>query len=148
MQEKIIEIIIYILREVKFNNKNLNDVNLNALEFMGFSNSEINAAYSWIFDRLHLIEKKKNHNKNRIAFRVLHDIEKYIFSPQAYGYLLQLRELDLIDENDMEYIIEILMRTSQSVDISEINSLIASVILNRESGSSGAISPYENESIN
>ncbi len=145
MQERIVEIIVFILSEIKLNNKQLNDVNLNALEKMGFSKSELNAAISWLFDRLYLLEKEK---KDRKSFRILHDVERYIFSPQAYGYLLQLSELDIIDENDMEYIIDILIRTSQTVDITEINSLIASIVLQRTGNYFGNLNPYENETVN
>ncbi|RCK72054.1 MAG: hypothetical protein IGBAC_0646 [Ignavibacteriae bacterium] len=148
MQERIVEIIVFILSEIKFNNKELKDVNLSALEKMGFSKSELNAAFSWLSDRLYLLEKYKENKASQKTFRILHDIEKYIFSPQAYGYLLQLKELDIIDEVDMEYIIDILMRTSQSVDISEINSLIASIVLQRAGNYFGNLNSYENESVN
>lgn len=148
MQEKIIEIIVFILSEIKFRNKTLNDINLTTLENMGFSKSEINAAFSWLFDRLYLLEKNKNNNDIKNTFRILHNIEKYIFSPQAYGYLLQLRELDLIDDKDMESIIDILMSSSQSIDVDEITSFIASIILKRELNWFGSFNSYENETIN
>lgn len=148
MQERIIEIIVFILSEIKFKNKSLNDMNLSLLENMGFSKSEINAAFSWLFDRLYLLEKSKKSDNKKNTFRILHNIERYIFSPQVYGYLLQLRELELIDDVDLESIIDILMSSSQSVDIDEINSFIASIILKREIDGFSGSSSYENETIN
>lgn len=148
MQERIIEIIVFILSEIKFKNKSLNDVSLTMLENMGFSKSEVNAAFSWLFDRLYLLEKNKISGDKRNTFRILHNIEKYIFSPQAYGYLLQLRELEIIDDIDLESIIDVLMSSTQSVDIDEINSFISSIILKREINGFSGLSSYENETIN
>ena len=108
MQERIIEIIVYILGEFQQSAKagQYKDFSRELIS-RGYTENEINLAFSWIFN--HLQPAKNNENAYRYeanSIRVLHDLEKLVIAPEAYGYLLQLWHLGLIKEYDMEDVIE------------------------------------------
>jgi uncharacterized protein Smg (DUF494 family) len=136
MQDKIIEIIVYILNEVK-SSKQLNDIDFNYLLNNGYSDSEINTAFAWIYSKLDNGEKifkdERNDKKSR---RFLHKAEKNIISTEASGYLIMLRELGLLSDADEELILErIIYSGIQKVNIKEIKNFIASLIFDFENKS-------------
>jgi uncharacterized protein Smg (DUF494 family) len=109
LYEKIIEIIVYLLGELK-NNKKLNEIDFKNLVSLGYTQTEINTAFSWIYtkiysgDRVFISDTKKSH-----SHRFLHEVEKNLIDPDAYGYLIQLRELGLVNDIDIETIIDKIM---------------------------------------
>ena len=54
MYERIVEIITFVLSELK-QNKKLSEIDLNVLQDRGYSSSEISTAFSWLVDKLELI---------------------------------------------------------------------------------------------
>ncbi|MDI6779335.1 MAG: DUF494 family protein [Bacteroidota bacterium] len=151
MQERIIEIIVHILNEIKTTNKKLQDVSVENLEKLGYTNSEMNAAFSWLFDKFYL--SKYNPAKLDIetsgSRRILHEIEKMAISPEAFGYLIQLRELSIISDVDVELIIErIMLTTTHTIEIEEMKDIVFSVIFGSEDHIFGRFSTYDDENIN
>ena len=62
--------------------------------------------------------------------RFLHETEQNIVSAEAYGYLVQLKELGLINNMDIDLIIDKIMISSYSlVSKEEMKSIIASYLL-------------------
>ena len=60
---------------------------------------------------------------------ILHEVERRVISPEAYGYLLQLRALGLISPGQMEAIIErALMTGAGGVEEDDIKALVASLL--------------------
>ena len=51
MKEKVVEILLYLMSEIR-DDKRLADIDLNDLQNRGYSQSEISAAFSWLFDTL------------------------------------------------------------------------------------------------
>lgn len=150
MQERIIEIIVYVLNEIKATQKSLQDIDVQQLEKLGFTNSEMNAAFSWLFDRLYLSEMNFNltQSEKSKSHRILHEVEKLIIMPEAYGYLLQLRELDIVTDIEMEFIIErIMINYTHPVDLREMIAITASIIFQKDEHILGS-SSYDNEIIN
>ncbi len=150
MQERIIEIIVYLLNEIKTTQKSLQEIDLQKLEKLGFTTSEMNAAFSWLFDRLYLTEMNLNvkSSEKKNSHRILHDVEKLMILPEAYGYLLQLRELEILSDLEMEFIIErIMINYSHPVDLKEMIAITASIIFQKDENVFGN-SSYENETIN
>ncbi|MDI6802518.1 MAG: DUF494 family protein [Bacteroidota bacterium] len=150
MQDRIIEIIVYVLNEIKTTQKSLQEIDVQKLEKLGFTTSEMNAAFSWLFDRLYLAEMNLNFkpSEKTNSHRILHDVEKLIIMPEAYGYLLQLRELEIVSNIEMEFIIErIMINYSHSVDLREMIAITASIIFQKDEHVLGS-SSYDNETIN
>jgi len=130
MQEKIIEIIVYLINEMR-HNKRLGEIDLRALADRGYTQTEISAAFSWLFDKINFgenvfIEEESN---SPHSHRILHEVEKMIISPEAYGYLIQLREIGLIDEADIELIIDRIMVAGFSkVTVEDMKTVVAAVM--------------------
>ncbi|KAA3613593.1 MAG: DUF494 family protein [Calditrichaeota bacterium] len=139
MQERIIEIIVYLLEEFQQTPTNENYTDLSKeLISRGYTESEINFAFSWIFNHLQKSgEDQLEFNYAPDSIRVLHDLEKLVIAPEAYGYLLQLLHLGMIKEVDMEDVIErALSIGSTHISLEDIKSMAASVIFNPETNPS------------
>lgn len=133
LYEKIIEIIVFLLSELK-NNKQLADVDMENLANLGYTQNEINTAFSWVYSKIYAGEKifldEKSDTRSQ---RFLHDTEQNIISPEAYGYLVQLKELGLINNMDIDLIIDKIMVSSySSISKDEMKSIIASYLLDIE----------------
>jgi uncharacterized protein Smg (DUF494 family) len=139
MQERIIEIIVYLLEEFqqKQNTEKYTDLSKELLS-RGYTESEINFAFSWIFNHLQKSgDEQLEFSYEKGSIRVLHDLEKLVIAPEAYGYLLQLLHLGMIKEMDLEDVIErALSIGSTHVTIDDIKSMAASVIFNPETNPS------------
>jgi uncharacterized protein Smg (DUF494 family) len=137
MQERLIEIIVFLLGEFTRNENSENYVDLSKeLISKGYSENEINLAYSWIFNHL---QAGKENPKDAFEYvadssRLLHDLEKIIISSEAYGYLLQMRHLGLLSDFDLELVIEkaITLGTSD-ISLDDIKSIAASLVFNSDS---------------
>jgi uncharacterized protein Smg (DUF494 family) len=130
MQERIVEIIVYLIHEMQ-TDKRLGEIDLRTLSDRGYTQNEISTAFSWLFDKIHLGDNilVDGNRSQPHSHRVLHDSERAIIAPQAYGYLLELRELRLLDDMDIELAIDrIMMAGFGSVGIDEMKSVIASII--------------------
>ena len=141
MREKIVEIIVYLMSELR-NNIPLGDIDLSVLTNSGYTPTEISTAFSWLYEKINLgenlvteISKSSPH-----SHRVLHDAERMVFTPEAYGYLIQLRELRLITEADIETVIDrVMLADYPTAGVQETKTIIASILLegddSRNSGS-------------
>jgi len=136
MQEKIIEIIVYILSEIK-NRKQIGDIDLKKLAKIGYTESEINTAFAWIYSRINqgenIFKGKKRSTKSK---RFFHEIEKDILTTDALGYLISLFELGLLSDTDEELIFDKIFYSGfEIIGKSELKILLASIILDLENKS-------------
>jgi uncharacterized protein Smg (DUF494 family) len=130
LYEKIIEIIVFLLTELK-NNKQLADVDMDKLAKLGYTQNEINTAFSWVYSKIYAGEKVFTDDKSETnSQRFLHDVEQNIINPDSFGYLIQLKELGLINNMDIDLIIDRIMVSSYSrVELADMKQLIASYLL-------------------
>ncbi|MBM4159506.1 MAG: DUF494 domain-containing protein [Ignavibacteria bacterium] len=130
MQERIVEIILFLVNELK-SNKQLSEVDVSLLTDSGYTPTEISTAFSWLFERLSIGQQLVSEERDtRLSHRVLHEAEKMIVTPEAYGYLLQCRQLGLLSNADIETIIEKIMAAGFStVGVPEMKSFVAGVLL-------------------
>lgn len=136
MQEKIVEIIVFIIKEMRAN-KDLGDINLNELADYGYTETEISTALSWVIDKISLGESVflTDTRDARFSHRIFHEAEKMVIDSEAQGYMLLLRELGVVDDMDMELIIERVMLSGfQKADLTSLKSIIASVLFDRDGG--------------
>jgi uncharacterized protein Smg (DUF494 family) len=150
MQDKVVELIIRILNEITSQKIQLQEVNVKDLEKLGYSMADMKVAFSWLFDKLCLNDfrpipkSEKNH-----SLRVLHDIEKMVVSPEAYGYLIQLRELNIVTDSEIESIIEnIMVSHSNLILLDEMKVIVSSFIFETDESISQRLSSYDDETIN
>ncbi len=143
MNERVVEILILIMSEIKRNRKNGKNLEVLSKDLIqrGYTENEISSAFSWLLNRLNseseeLVENQRP-TSNR-SFRLLHEIERSIISTEAYGYIIQLKELGIIDEMDVEQTLEraMMLGTSQ-VGVSDIKSIVASILFNPENFNDG-----------
>lgn len=133
MQEKIIEIIVYILSEMK-ESKHINDIDLKKLNKNGYTDAEINTAFVWIFSKMDGGErvlhdapyKSKSH-------RFFHSSEQSILTTETMGYLIQMKELGIISDLDEEQIIDrVILAGYQKAGVEEIKMIISSLLFDNE----------------
>ena len=130
LYEKIIEIIVFLLSELK-NNKQLAEIDVNKLSNLGYTQNEINTAFSWVYSKIYSGEKIfADDSAESNSQRFLHDVEANVISPESFGYLIQLKELGLINNMDVDLIIDRIMVSSYSrIDLPDMKLMIASYLL-------------------
>ncbi len=140
MQERLIEIIVYLLEEFKQpqNSDNYKDLSKELIS-KGYTESEINLAFSWIFNHMQQQQAglDDEFTYSPTSSRILHDVERLIITAEAYGYLLQMRHLGLLSDFDLELVIErALSLGTSSITIEDVKSIAASLIFGSDSTSS------------
>lgn len=150
MQERIVEIILFLVNELK-SNKQLSEVDVSFLTQNGYTPTEISTAFSWLFERLSVGQQLvSGETDTRLSHRVLHDAEKMIITPEGHGYLLQCRQLGLLTNADIETIIERIMAAGfSSVGVPEMKSFVAGMLLDSDKrpGMNGRISLSSTDTI-
>lgn len=133
---RIMEIILYLVGEMQ-HRKELAEINTNLLRERGYSEAEISTAFSWLFDKVARTVSeeaiyagtKPFSPSGRMTFRPFHEVEDSLLSLEARGFLLQLRELGLVGDNEMEMIIDRLWYIgAQNVGLDTIRDISADVI--------------------
>lgn len=152
MNERVVEILIYIMSEIRRNHsvsQKLDILSKNLIK-QGYTESEISSALTWILDR---IDDENGGTLQRIAapskhsFRHLHEIERTVVTVEAYGYLIQLKELAIIDDLEFEQILErALMLGSSQISIDDVKAIVVSVLFNPENFLEGKYFILENSS--
>jgi uncharacterized protein Smg (DUF494 family) len=117
------------IRETRGNFENLEDLS-DSLKSQGFTDNEISSAYSWILDQIQTESQLlSNISRSADSFRILSDVERQHFLPDAVGYLLQLKYLGLLTDGQMELIFERgLMIGPPPIDIEQIKMITGTVL--------------------
>lgn len=147
MQERVVEIILFLVNELR-SNKRLNDVDVSSLTRDGYTQSEISSAFSWLFERLSVGKSITDVASGAsTSYRMLNDAEKMVVGSQAFGYLIQCQQLGLLNNIDVETIIErIMMAGFAAVGLPEMKSFVAGYLFDLEN-SNGQISLGTNDTI-
>ena len=157
MQDRILEIVVYLMSHLNDRQDGLSSLDEMStdLRSMGFTDNEISSAYSWLLK--HFEDYPGNYSAgsedtDARSVRILSDLERKLISPEAYGYLLQLKHLGLINVEQMEMILDrATLFDNDPLDINDIKILASATLF--ENGLSDM--PYavwvgepENEPIN
>ena len=132
MQERIIEIIVYVMSGIK-QNKAFSDMQVQELLNKGYSDSEISTALSWIIDRIELPETNiTTDNKfEKESFRVFHASERDLFTIEALGQIIQLNTLGLLSNENVEFLIDRASTLGISkIDIAQLNFYLVNTVFN------------------
>lgn len=140
MQERIIEIIVYLLNELQQECQGCDQSDLTReLLIKGYTDGEINLAFSWIFKHL----KSPPLDRLNMDIDYTEQLEDYpefdrlVISPDAYGFLLQLIQLGVIKESDIEMFIERAVAYGKDdIGVDELKSIVATIIFGMDNRSS------------
>lgn len=130
-QEKIVEIISHVLKEIK-SNKEISEIDLKKLSSKGYSEKEISTAFSWLIDR---VEFKDPFSFADItnSFRMLHSAERDLFSTEAYGELVELNSLGVLSNQNIEDLVEKALFTGFAlIDTPKLKQMVAEILLSSE----------------
>jgi uncharacterized protein Smg (DUF494 family) len=150
MDQRLVEILMYVIGEIQSHRIKAEEIEGISDELVqrGFSQREVAAAVSLFGDRL-AGESKRTHVGSPAGIashRVLHDVERQYVSPEAYGYLIQMLHLGILDMSDVEELIERCMLLGNlNVGDDEMKVLVATHLLEkdpRQTDAAFALSPY------
>jgi hypothetical protein len=146
MQHNIVDLIVYMAKRIRTGDSIAEIMSEGAKKF---DKSEISAAYSWILQRYpsgkapqpdtslngykRLAKEIKGKKNNAVTkpddsdhnHRVLHYAERLLITPDAYGYLLELVEIDIIDQTTMEAIIDkVMFHSTERITLESVKVMI------------------------
>jgi Smg protein len=133
VNEKTIEILIQLLghiRDNSFDMESLNEFTENLVD-RGYNEREVSEAIGWLFDRFNLLAAQSSDaaEPSVNSVRVLHDFERMKIPPEAYGYLLKLRSLGIIDGSRMEKVIDYFMVVGfEGITERDIDDIVATIL--------------------
>ncbi|MEK7250097.1 MAG: DUF494 family protein [Bacteroidota bacterium] len=133
MKERVVEILVYLMAEIDAN-KRLSEIDLDDLKSKGYTQSEISAAFSWLYDNLPVQDGVvvRGAIASKESRRVLHDAEKLMMTTDAQGYLMQLCEVGLLENRDLENVIERAMMSGfEKLSMYEMREIVAAVLFAR-----------------
>jgi uncharacterized protein Smg (DUF494 family) len=94
-----------------------------------FTENELSAAYAWVLQRPNQLTPSLSHSYQRI----FHAAERMILTKEAWGWLIELQNLGIIDSSIIERIIEKLMLQYQGkVDLITLKSMVSTLILDTD----------------
>jgi uncharacterized protein Smg (DUF494 family) len=107
MIERIMEIILYVISNVN-DTKILSEDNILELENRGYTKSEISTAFSWLYEKsdANILDKFDDFRENTKGFRIFHNIEKDLFTNEAFTELVQYMTMGLISPYQVDIMIE------------------------------------------
>lgn len=110
MRDRILEIVVFLidyLRDDPVHTLDSEDVS-NTLHTMGFSDLEISSAYAWLLERINHAPENyfSQFPQEGFSHRVLAPAEQAQLAPEAYGFLITLRNLALASDEQVEAIME------------------------------------------
>lgn len=146
MQHNIVDLIVYLAKRIRTGDP-ISEIMSEGSK--SFDKSELSAAYSWILQKYptgknpqpettlngykRLAREIKGRNKAETVkqidsdhnHRVLHYAERLLITPEAYGYLLELVEIDIIDQTTMEAIIDkVMFHSADRITLESVKTMI------------------------
>ncbi len=152
MHERILELIIYLINEIRdekhtdytaahdgtrpiagVRQYQKSSIDINFLTKSGYTPAEISTAFSWLFDHITLGDDLIVGVNSSHSHRIFHEVERLAIGSEAQGYLIQLRELGLITNDDVEVVIgRVMMSGLSQAGIAEIKSLVAAILFEND----------------
>jgi len=136
LRNRILEIVVFLMDYLRENGGPVGEVDdlSEQLTEMGYSDIEISSAYSWILEKMDRTPETcySGFPANHASARVLTAEERGQLSPEAYGFLIKVRYLGLVDGEQLESILDRLaLLGSAPVALDQVK-LLASSILFRD----------------
>ncbi len=136
MERHIVEILVILLRQYSEGviQPDEFDPLTEDLMDLGYTRQEIESAFFWFYNRGEGNTKSLEvESIETESFRILHEVEKAALSPEAYGYLIELRHLGILSLVDLDRIIEkAVLLGGRNVSVEEIKSFVANTLMESE----------------
>jgi uncharacterized protein Smg (DUF494 family) len=136
MDERLVEIIVAIVDRLVDRGHGPDTVEgiTRSLMVEGYNAQEINTAFMWLYHTVDesFFEEGKIvlSGRSRGAVRVLNDFERTMITPEAYGYVLQLGQLGLLDNLQIEEVLDRAMyMCGDMVELIDVKRVVPSIIL-------------------
>ncbi len=127
MNERIIEIILYLINQIR-KDIPIESIDVKGLASNGYTDAEIGMAFSWIADRA-VFGTEADATRSPRSFRILHETERMLFRTEAYGYLLLMMQIGLLNEGEFEMIINRAQHGGyQALGVPEVKELVSSLL--------------------
>ena len=144
--QRVVGLAMYLLREIREHHIALDDIEemSDELKGQGYTESEINAAFDWVYDRVDGVDPSEVVYRSGFtsqAFRVLHPAERAVLSPEAYGQLIEMRSLGMIDLEDFERLIDRALAIGGPMSAEDLRTLVYSYLFEEgtRAGGKGAL---------
>lgn len=137
MESRIMEVLVQLAEYLHHQPPDMADVEAvtETLSDQGYTTEEINTALLWLFQMVRPSssdvrpEEKAYLQPLTKNFRVLDAYENLILTPMAHGYLIQLKELGLINDTQIELVLErVLMANYTEIDLDDMKKICTSVL--------------------
>ncbi len=136
MSERVLEIVAYIVNAMQ---SSLDDALFGHIENLsqvlieqGYTENEINSAFSWLIEKMPSEADANVDSESSFsdyADRSWHSFDKPTLSPAGNHTPIQLRELDIIGDEEIEQILtQTLKNGRQGISIAEIKALVSSLV--------------------
>ncbi len=136
MDHNVVEILVILMREYPEGVVAIDEFDPLTKDLMGqgYTHHEIETALFWFHNRSEMQEVSIMSDEfDTNSVRVLHDMEKVVVSPQAFGHLIELKALGLINLADLNNILEkAMILGGTSVNLDDIKMLAAAQILEQD----------------
>jgi len=135
MGSRVLEIVVYLMDHMRENQGALpfmDDLS-GELQGLGYTDAEISSAYSWVLDRFESMHEKffEQFPSEHFSNRVLTQYERLQLAADAYGYLLKLLNLRVIDDQQFESILErAVIFGPRLISLDQIKMLTSAVLFN------------------
>ena len=135
MRNRILEIVVFLMdfmREHSERQPAPDDISLE-LKDMGYSETEINTAYSWFLEQFNssIEEYYKDFPEHANSNRILAEEERQQLTPESYGFLLKLLHNRIVNLEQFEAILErVLLLIGETIDIDRMKIIVSSVLFN------------------
>jgi uncharacterized protein Smg (DUF494 family) len=135
MSSRVLEVVVYLMDQLRETQGILPNIEFLSVELInqGYTETEISVAYSWVLDRYEIFNERSHDQfpSEHFSSRVLTQYERMQYSSEAYGYLLKLLNLQVIDDQQFESILD---RASvfgpSSVSLDQIKVVTSAVLFN------------------
>jgi len=152
MPERIIEIIVFALSKLRNDlwRKDYSDLT-NELISKGYTESEINLSFSWIYNHLTKSTSYNDEKGDLVYWDEPESNETFnnLLSDEAYFYLLQMVQLGILNDYQVEQIFEkALTSGNENVNADQVKSLVVNVLFDSDKNKSALSSYYFNRDNN
>ncbi len=123
----------HLLREIREERIHLEEIEEMGEELrgQGYSDSEINAAFDWVYDRVDGVDPSEvmyRSGYTTTAFRVLHPAEQAVLSSEAFGQLIEMQTLGMLDLEDVERLLDRAMAIGGPFSQDDLRTLVHSYL--------------------
>jgi uncharacterized protein Smg (DUF494 family) len=132
--DRILEIVFYLVQHVRSHNgslAHLDDIS-KSLKNLGFTESEITSAYGWFLEEVQSRSEKfvfSTDFDDDLPPRVFSELEKQQFTAESQGYLIQMYNMGLFNQEEFEMVVErAMMMAPETIDLATMK-MVASTVL-------------------